>query len=64
MVLVMGSEKGLPQQPREKSSNLVLFLGFYIKLILFVVETKEFLQHRNLKKFNKNLRTRLQDLTI
>jgi hypothetical protein len=60
----MGSEKRLPQQPREKSSNDVLFLAFYIKLILFVVETKEFLHHHNFKRFTKNLHTRLQDIAI
>jgi hypothetical protein len=64
MVLVMGSEKRLPQQPRETSSNVVLFLGFYIKLILFVVKTKEFRHHRNFKTYNKNLHTRLQDIAI
>jgi hypothetical protein len=64
MAFAMGSKKRLPQQPRETSSNDVLFLGFYIKLILFVGETKGSLYHRNFKRFNKNLHTRLQDVTI
>ena len=51
MVLVMGSEKRLQQQPRETSLNDVLFLGFYIKPILFAVEEKEFLHNRNFKTF-------------
>ena len=55
MTFVMGSEERLPQWTREKSAERIPFLGFCIRLILSVIETKGLLHRRNVKRRSYNL---------